>query len=106
MAFLFLIGAILSEVFGSTMLKKTDGFKKVLPTIGFVLGYLGAFTGLSLALVTIELSVAYAIWSGVGTALTVLVGIILFKEPANIKVYLGVFLIILGVVLLNLEKVM
>lgn len=106
MYLMLLIGAIFSEVFGSAMLKKTNGFKKILPTIGFALGYAGAFAGLSIALVAIDLSVAYAIWSGLGTALTVMVGIILFKEPANKKVYLGVILIIIGVVLLNLERVM
>lgn len=102
---ILLLGAIVSEVFGSTMLKKSDGFKKVLPTMGFVVGYLGAFVGLSLSLANMTLGVVYAIWSGLGTALTVLVGIYLFKEKANKNIFIGVFLILIGVVLLNLEKV-
>ena len=102
---LILLGAIVAEVFGSTMLKKTEGFKKILPTFGFVLGYALAFVGLSIALKEIALGVTYAIWAGAGTALTVMVGILFFKEKANKNVFIGVFLIIVGVVLLNLEKV-
>lgn len=100
-----LIGAIISEVFGSTMLKLSQGFQKMIPTILFVVGYGGALIGLSLALEVLELGIVYAIWSGVGTALTVIVGIVYFKERANKNVFVGVLLILIGVVLLNVEKV-
>jgi multidrug resistance protein EbrB len=56
--------AILSEVFGSTMLKLTDGFTNTLPIIGVVIGFLFSFSFLSLALKSIPLSSAYATWSG------------------------------------------
>ena len=105
MANILLIGAIISEVFGSTMLKLSQGFKKIIPTILFVAGYAGALIGSSLALEVLELGIVYAIWSGVGTALTVIVGIAYFKERASKNVVVGVLLIIVGVVLLNIEKV-
>ena len=100
---LLLAFAIIGEVFASTMLKFSEGFKKFLPTIGVAIGYGVAFYGLAMALESIPLGVAYAIWSGIGTAATVLIGITFFKESANRKKFFGVVLIILGVVLLNLE---
>lgn len=67
--FLFLAVAIVSEVFGTSMLKVSNGFTKVLPSIKVVLGFASAFFFLSKASQHIQLSTAYAIWSGVGTAL-------------------------------------
>ncbi|MEH7237894.1 DMT family transporter [Bacillus sp. JJ1562] len=100
-AYILLIIAIISEVFGSSMLKATDGFKKFLPSMGVMIGYGLAFYALSLSLTTLPLGVAYAIWAGVGTALTAIVGIIIYKEHIDMKKILGFFLIIGGVILLN-----
>ena len=97
----FLILAIISEVFASSMLKATNGFKKLLPSIAVVIGYGLAFYALSLSLKTLPLGVAYAIWSGLGTALTALVGITIYKENFNIQNFLGLVLIVGGVILLN-----
>ncbi|MFC5590757.1 DMT family transporter [Sporosarcina soli] len=93
--------AILAEVFGSSMLKRTEGFKKIVPTIGVVVGYVVAFYTLSLSLQTLPLGLAYAIWAGVGTALTALVGVVFYKEEMNLKKSVGILLIIGGVALLN-----
>lgn len=93
--------AILAEVFGSSMLKLTEGFKKIVPTIGVVVGYVVAFYTLSLSLQTLPLGLAYAIWAGVGTALTALVGVVFYKEGMNLKKSVGILLIIGGVALLN-----
>jgi len=95
--------AIICEVFGSSMLKVSNGFKKILPSIGVVLGMGSAFYCLSLALSTIPLGTAYAIWSGVGTALTALIGVIIYKENFNLKKLLGLILIIGGVVIMKLS---
>lgn len=102
-AYILLFFAIVSEVFGSSMLKATNGFKKLLPSIGVVIGYGVAFYALSLSLKTIQLGTAYAIWSGLGTALTAIVGILIYKENVNIKKFLGFILIIGGVILLNIS---
>lgn len=101
-AYVLLLVAIVSEVFGSSMLKATNGFKKLVPTIGVIIGYGAAFYALSLALKTLPLGMAYAIWAGLGTALTALVGILIFKENFNQKTLFGLVLIIGGVALLNL----
>ena len=90
--------------FGSTMLKLSQGFSQLLPSIGVLIGFGCAFTFLSLALKTIELSSAYATWSGVGTALTALVGLVLFNETISTKGYIGLALVICGVIVLNQSK--
>jgi multidrug resistance protein EbrA len=96
--------AIISEVFGSSMLKVSNGFKKLFPSIGVIIGMGIAFYCLSLSLNTIPLGTAYAIWSGIGTALTALVGVIVYKERFNLKKFLGLVLIIGGVVVLKLSS--
>lgn len=100
--FVLLAAAIISEVFGSSMLKASNGFKKVLPAIGVILGMSTAFYCLSLALKTIPLGTAYAIWSGVGTALTALIGVVIYKELLNFKKILGLLFIIGGVMIMKL----
>jgi multidrug resistance protein EbrA len=101
-AYVLLIVSILCEVFGSSMLKATNGFKKLFPTIGLVIGYGLAFYCLSLSLQTLSLGVAYAVWAGLGTALTALVGVFIYKEHFNRKKAWGILLIIGGVILLNI----
>ncbi|MNV76382.1 Multidrug resistance protein EbrA [compost metagenome] len=62
-----------------------------------------AFYSLSLALKTIPLGTAYAIWSGVGTALTAIIGVVIYKENFNRKKLLGLLLIIGGVIIMKLS---
>ncbi|MEK3905396.1 MULTISPECIES: DMT family transporter [unclassified Paenibacillus] len=93
--------AIMSEIFGTTMLKLSNGFSSVLPSIGVVLGMGLAFYCLSISLRTIPLSLAYAIWSGVGTALTALIGILIWNDPFNLLTGISLLIIIGGLVLLN-----
>jgi len=95
--------AIVSEVFGSTMLKKSEGFKKIGASLGVVMGMGLAFYCLSIAIQTLPIGTVYAIWSGCGTALTTLVGILVFKEHFNIKKLIGIILIIGGVIALKLS---
>jgi multidrug resistance protein EbrA len=92
------------EVFGSSMLKASNGFKKLLPSIGVVAGYGLAFYGISLSLKTIPLGTTYAIWSGLGTLLTAIVGIAIYKESFNLKKFWGFVFIIAGVILLNVAN--
>ncbi|AXI07756.1 QacE family quaternary ammonium compound efflux SMR transporter [Oceanobacillus sp. 143] len=83
------------------MLKLTEGFKKLFPSVEVIIGYAVAFYMLSLALQTLPLGLAYAIWSGVGTAVTAVLGVLLFDDPLNIGMVFGLPLIIGRVVLLN-----
>lgn len=98
---LFLLLAIVSEVFGSAMLKLSAGFTLWLPSLGVVAGFVAAFAFLGLALKSIPLSRAYAVWSGLGTALTAAVGVIFFHEHLGLWRAVGIALIVLGVVVLN-----
>ena len=93
--YILLAAAIGSELFASSMLKATNGFKKLLPSLGVIIGYVVAFYALSLTLNTLPLGIAYAIWAGLGTALTALVGIVIYKEGFNNKKLFGLVSIIL-----------
>lgn len=99
--YLFLTLSIISEVFATTMLKLSDGFTVLGPSVAVAIGYGISFYSLSLCLKTLPLSLAYAIWSGVGTALTVIVGIVIWDDMFNLYSALGIALIIGGVILLN-----
>jgi multidrug resistance protein EbrA len=95
--------AIVSEVFGNSMLNISNGFKRLLPSIGVVAGMGIAFYSLSLSLETIPLGMAYAVWAGLGTALTAVIGVVVYKEKFNLKILSGIILIICGVVVLQLS---
>ena len=102
MGIVYLAGAIISEVFGSSMLKLTATRKGKFPVFGIMIGYAAAFYLLSLALLSIPLSFAYAVWSGIGTALTAAVGFLLFKEKMQSQTIMGILLLIVGVVLMKI----
>lgn len=99
--YIYLTISIISEVFATTLLKLSEGFTVILPTVGVIIGYVLAFYFISKALQTLPLSLAYAIWSGVGTAATALIGVILWDELLNTIMLCGIGLIIGGVFLLN-----
>ena len=97
-----LLLAILSEVAGTVALKASDGFARLGPTALVVVGYGLTFYFLGLALKQIPLGVAYAIWSGLGTAGAVLAGVLLWRESLNLAGVIGIALIVAGVLILNL----
>ena len=97
----FLLLAIISEVVGTSSLKSTEGFTRFWPSTVVVAGYACSFYFFSLTLKTIPVGVAYAIWSGVGTALIVLIGWIFIGQKLDIPAVVGILLIILCVVVLN-----
>lgn len=99
--FIYLGLAICFEVFGSTMLKMSEGFSLIWPSLGVIIGFLISFTCLGLSLNGLALSNAYAVWAGLGTAFTALVGIIIFGEKIGIVKVLALLFIVVGVVLLN-----
>lgn len=99
--YLFLALSIVSEVIATTMLKFSEAFTILGPSIAVVIGYGISFYSLSLCLKTLPLSLAYGIWSGIGTALTVIVGIVIWGDIFNLYTAIGITLIIGGVILLN-----
>ena len=98
---LILVLAILSEVVGTVALKASEGFTRLGPNALVVVGYGLSFYLLAQALRQIPLGVAYAIWSGLGTAGAVVAGIVLWRESLNLTGVIGILLIIAGVILLN-----
>jgi multidrug resistance protein EbrB len=102
--YLFLSVSIISELVGTSLLKMSEGMTALLPTLGVAIGYGLAFYFLSLSLKTIPLSLAYGIWSGVGTALTALIGVVFWGEVLTTLMLIGMVLIIGGVVLLNYSE--
>jgi small multidrug resistance pump len=100
---IYLVIAILTEVAGTTAMKISQGLTKVIPTVLMFVLYGVSFVFMAIALKKIEVSIAYAIWSGLGTALIAAIGIIAFRESLNYPKIVGVILIIGGVILLNLK---
>ena len=104
MHWLFLAGAILFEVAGTTSMKVSHGFTRLTPSILIFVFYVASFICLTYAVKKIDMSVSYAIWSGVGTALIALIGVYYFKESMTILKFFSLILIILGVIGLNLQE--
>lgn len=102
MAWLYLMFAILLEVAGTVSMKLSQGFTKALPSTLMVVFYLLAFSSLNLSLKQIPVSVAYAIWSGIGTAAIAVIGFLVFQESLNVWKAVSILLIILGVIGLNI----
>jgi len=101
-AWIFLILAILFEVAGTTSMKLSEGFSRLIPSILLFVLYAASFVAVTFALEKIDISVAYAVWSGVGTALITIVGILFFRETVTVLKIVSIILIIIGVVGLNL----
>jgi small multidrug resistance pump len=101
MHWLYLILAIVMEVLGITSMKLSEGFTKIVPSILLFIFYGLCFSCLTLAIKKIDVSVAYGVWSGLGTALIALIGIYWFKEPVTAIKLTSLALIIVGVIGLN-----
>jgi small multidrug resistance pump len=103
MAWLLLVGAIATEVTATAALKLSDGLTRLAPSIVVGVGYVSSFVLLAWALkLQLQVSVAYAIWSGAGTAAIAMIGMLWLNEPLTAVKALGIGLIIVGTVVLNL----
>ena len=98
---IFLCVAIVSEVVATLALKSSEGFSKLWPSLLVVVGYGCAFYFLSLTLRSIQIGVAYAIWSGLGVVLVTIVGWFFFHQKLDLAAILGMLLIVCGVVVMN-----
>jgi small multidrug resistance pump len=103
MAWVLLFAAIVLEVSGTTCMKMSAGFTKFIPSLLLFLFYVAAFTCLTFAVKTINISTAYAIWAGMGTALIAVIGFYYFKDPITPLKIGCIVLIIVGVVGLNVQ---
>ncbi|MFD1121614.1 quaternary ammonium compound efflux SMR transporter SugE [Methylophilus flavus] len=98
MAWVILVIAGLFEVGWAIGLKYTDGFSKLWPTVGTVLAMVISLGLLGLAMKTLPVGTAYAIWLGVGAIGTVILGMVLFGEPATPLRIASLVLIVAGIV--------
>ncbi|BAQ11092.1 multidrug efflux SMR transporter [Sporosarcina sp. FSL W7-1349] len=102
MSYLYLALAIILELIGSSLLKASEGFSKLFPTLGVIIAFVSCFFFLSLSLKTIPLNAAYAIWSGIGVVATAIISVLIWNEKINMASIIGIVLILAGVVVLNL----
>ncbi len=105
MSWLILLFAIAFEIGGTLTLKFTDGMTKLWPTVLMFGFYLLSLFGLSRAVVTIPVGTAYAVWSGLGTLLVAVIGVVWFKEPVTVLRCQSALLIVAGVAGLYLTGV-
>ncbi|WP_163102046.1 quaternary ammonium compound efflux SMR transporter SugE [Peribacillus alkalitolerans] len=98
MAWIFLLIAGIFEVVWAMGLKYTEGFTKLYPTIITIVGMIISFYFLSMAIKTLPIGTAYAIWTGIGAAGAVIMGIILFGEPKSLLKFFFVALILAGII--------
>ncbi|KJY36948.1 multidrug efflux SMR transporter [Streptomyces sp. NRRL S-495] len=103
MPYVLLALAIISEVCATSCLKLTEGFSRLWPSVGVAIGYVLSFALLGRALKHIPVSVAYAVWSGAGTAAVAGIGVVAFGESLGRMQWIGLALVIVGVVVLNLR---
>jgi small multidrug resistance pump len=101
MNYLFLAAAILSEVIGTTFMKQSDGFSRLVPSVVTVVAYGVAFFCLSQTLRTIPTGIAYAIWSGVGIVLITAAAWLFQGQKVDGAAIAGMGLIVAGVIVLN-----
>lgn len=103
-AWLLLFFAIAMEVSGTTCMKLSQGFTQLWPTVLVFVFYGFSFTASTFALKTIDVSMAYAVWTALGTTIIAIIGLVWFQESLSPLKVLALLMIIMGVVLLNLSS--
>jgi small multidrug resistance pump len=104
LTYLLLFGAIITEVASTSLLKSTEGFTRLWPTVICLVGYGASFTLLAWSIQRgMQTDVAYALWSAIGTAAIVLIAVLFLGSPISVAKVVGIGLIIVGVITLNLS---
>ena len=99
--YLFLIGAIFFEVAGTMLLPISQNFTKIIPTVALSVFYLSAFYLLTFVVNKLPIAIVYATWSGLGIFTVAILGVIFFKQSLSWQAVMGLFLIVIGVILVN-----
>ena len=99
--YLFLLGAIFCEVAGTMLLPASQNFSKIIPTFALAIFYLTAFYLLTFVVNKLPIAIVYATWSGLGIFTIAILGYIFFKQTLAWQSILGLFLIVIGVILVN-----
>lgn len=100
--YIVLLLSVLGEVVALTALRYVVGVTKPLPIIIVVVAYALSFYGLYIVLKTLPVGITYAIWAGLGTVGTIVVGMVMFKEKPDLMAWVGMLLIVGGVMVINL----
>ena len=100
--YLYLFFAILLEVTGTMLLPASQNFTKAVPTVSLGICYMASFYLLTFAIRTIPVPIVYATWSGLGIFTIAIASVVIFKQTLSLPVIFGLFLIVIGVVLVNL----
>ena len=103
MAWIVLILSGMLEAGWALSLKASDGFSKLWPSVAFVVMLVLSMVGLSIALKTLPVGVAYGVWVGIGASLTAVLAVVLFDESVTVLKVVSLVLIVAGVVGLNLS---
>tara|TARA_B100001121_G_C18314999_1_gene445997 strand:- start:158 stop:493 length:336 start_codon:yes stop_codon:yes gene_type:complete len=99
--YFFLFAAIFCEVAGTMLLPISQNFTKPIPTIALSIFYLSAFYLLTFVVNKLPIAIVYATWSGLGIFTIAILGYVFFKQTLTWQSILGLFLIVLGVILVN-----
>ncbi|MDB3982092.1 SMR family transporter [Candidatus Pelagibacter sp.] len=99
--YIFLVGAIFCEVAGTMLLPASQNFTKLVPTVSLSIFYLSAFYLLTFVVNKLPIAIVYATWSGLGIFTIAIMGYIFFKQTLAWQAVLGLFLIVVGVILVN-----
>ena len=105
MAYLYLLGAIICEVFGTMLLPASKNFTKPIITIISVLAYMISFYLLTFALKEIPIAIAYSTWAGAGIFLITLFGYLLYDQSLQWQSLIGLLFIAIGVTIVNTFKI-
>ena len=100
--YLFLVGAIFCEVAGTMLLPISQNFTKIIPTVTLSVFYLTAFYLLTFVVNKLPISIVYATWSGLGVFTVAILGYIFYKQTLSWQAIFGLFLIVIGVALVNI----
>jgi len=95
------VGAIFFEVAGTMLLPASQNFTKLVPTVSLSIFYLSAFYLLTFVVNKLPIAIVYATWSGLGIFTIAIMGYIFFKQTLAWQAVLGLFLIVVGVILVN-----
>ena len=99
--YIFLVGAIFCEVAGTMLLPASQNFTKLIPTVALSVFYLSAFYLLTFVVNKLPIAIVYATWSGLGIFTIAIFGYIFFKQTLAWQAIVGLFLIVIGVILVN-----
>ncbi|MDP3743370.1 MAG: SMR family transporter [Methylotenera sp.] len=94
--------AIVAEVIGTTALKASDEFTRLLPSLIVVVGYGTAFYFMSISLRVLPVGIMYAIWSGMGIVLISILGWLVYRQTLDMPAMIGLAFIIAGVIIINI----